>query len=99
MGASGNGSGSGARRGAVLITGASTGIGEATANRLAAKGYEVFAGVRKAADAERLTSLGLPNLRPITIDVADSNSIQAAYGEVAKAVGDAGLVGLINNAG
>jgi short-subunit dehydrogenase len=94
-----NGNGTGAGRGAVLITGASTGIGEATANRLAAKGYKVFAGVRKAADAERLQSQGLPELVPVTIDVADSKSIASAYEVVSEAVGNAGLVGLINNAG
>jgi NAD(P)-dependent dehydrogenase (short-subunit alcohol dehydrogenase family) len=88
-----------ADRGAVVITGASTGIGEATALRLAAGGYQVFAGVRKQADAERLGSQSLPNLVPIIIDVTDSETIEAAYKEVEGVVGEKGIVGLFNNAG
>src|SRR5438132_587683 len=88
-----------ADRGAVVITGASTGIGEATATRLAAKGFRVFAGVRKEADAEKLRSQSLPGLTPIKIDVADSETIEAARAEVAEEVGNAGIVGLFNNAG
>ncbi|MEA2647297.1 MAG: hypothetical protein QOE92_2380 [Chloroflexota bacterium] len=86
-------------RGAVVITGASTGIGEASATRLAAAGHLVFAGVRKQADADRLASASLPNLRPLMIDVADSASIKAAAADVEAAVGDAGIAGLVNNAG
>ena len=41
-------------KGFVLVTGSSTGIGEATARHLAELGFNVFAGVRKDADAERL---------------------------------------------
>ena len=88
-----------ATKGAVVITGASTGIGEATALRLATSGFTVFAGVRKDADADRLTTASLPALRPVKIDVADSASIRTALAEVTEAVGDEGLVGLINNAG
>ncbi|MFN2466358.1 MAG: SDR family oxidoreductase [Candidatus Dormibacteria bacterium] len=86
-------------RGAVVITGASTGIGEATALRLATSGFTVYAGVRKDADAERLTSQSLPNLRPIKIDVSEQDSIDAAVREVSALVGERGLAGLINNAG
>jgi NAD(P)-dependent dehydrogenase (short-subunit alcohol dehydrogenase family) len=88
-----------ADRGAVVISGASTGIGEATAMRLATSGYRVFAGVRKQADADRLRSQSLPNLVPIMLDVTDSETIEAAYKEVEAAVGDRGIVGLFNNAG
>ena len=83
----------------VVVTGASTGIGQTTAKRLAAQGFEVFAGVRKEADAERLKSESLPGLRPLMIDVADDGSVKDAAAEVQKATGNAGLVGLVNNAG
>ena len=86
-------------RGFVVVTGASTGIGEATATRLAAQGFTVFAGVRKTADADRLKSQSLPGLRPLMIDVSDSESIKRAAAEVTEAVGGAGLKGLVNNAG
>ncbi|MFY9616104.1 MAG: SDR family oxidoreductase [Candidatus Dormiibacterota bacterium] len=88
-----------ADKGAVVITGASTGIGEATATRLAASGYQVFAGVRKEADAEMLRSQSLPSLVPIILDVTDRETIDAAYEQVREAVGNRGIVGLFNNAG
>lgn len=86
-------------RGYVVVTGASTGIGQATATRLAAQGFVVFAGVRKSADAERLQSQSLPGLRPLMIDVADGESVKRAAAEVTEAVGNSGLKGLVNNAG
>ena len=86
-------------RGYVVVTGASTGIGQATATRLAAQGFVVFAGVRKSADAERLQTQSLPGLRPLMIDVADGESVKRAAAEVTEAVGNSGLKGLVNNAG
>jgi NAD(P)-dependent dehydrogenase (short-subunit alcohol dehydrogenase family) len=83
-------------RGNVVVTGASTGIGEATALRLAGEGFDVFAGVRKQADGERLRGAGV---RPLILDVTDEGAIAAAADEVASATGDAGLHGLVNNAG
>lgn len=83
-------------RGTVVITGASSGIGEATARHLAGLGFEVFAGVRKDADAERVTS---GRVRPLKIDVTDQASVDAAAAEVSEAVGATGLAGLVNNAG
>jgi NAD(P)-dependent dehydrogenase (short-subunit alcohol dehydrogenase family) len=79
-------------RGTVVVTGASTGIGEATATQLAKLGFDVLAGVRKDEDAERLRGAGL---RPLKLDVTDAGSIEAARGEL----GDAPLAGLVNNAG
>src|SRR5205814_7792003 len=64
---------------AVLITGASTGIGEATARRLAGSGWRVFAGVRKDADAERLRSAGTT---PVIVDVTDRESVSTAASQV-----------------
>jgi NAD(P)-dependent dehydrogenase (short-subunit alcohol dehydrogenase family) len=79
-----------------VITGASTGIGEATARRLLRAGFEVFAGVRKEADAERLRDAGAT---PLTIDIVDPGSVAAAASVVGDALGDDGLAGLVNNAG
>jgi NAD(P)-dependent dehydrogenase (short-subunit alcohol dehydrogenase family) len=85
--------------GAVVVTGASTGIGRATALLLDTKGYRVFAGVRKEEDARELAKDGSDRLRPITIDVTDAGQIESAREQVAEAVSDTGLVGLVNNAG
>lgn len=83
----------------VVITGCSTGIGEDAALRLDLLGWRVFAGVRKAEDGRRLAGKASPRLRWLRIDVTDEDSIAAAAAEVAEAVGDAGLDGLVNNAG
>lgn len=85
--------------GAVVVTGASTGIGRTTALLLDEKGYRVFAGTRKEADAESLAKEASDRLTPITIDVTDDSSIAAAREKVQGAVGEDGLVGLVNNAG
>jgi NAD(P)-dependent dehydrogenase (short-subunit alcohol dehydrogenase family) len=85
--------------GAVVITGASTGIGRACALALVTLGFQVFAGVRKAEDGESLRRASAARLTPIFIDVTDEQSIAAAVEEVSREVGDAGLAGLVNNAG
>jgi NAD(P)-dependent dehydrogenase (short-subunit alcohol dehydrogenase family) len=85
--------------GAVVVTGASTGIGRATALLLDEKGYRVFAGVRKQKDAKDLEETGSDRLTPVTIDVTKQRSIDPAKRKVARAVGSDGLVGLVNNAG
>ena len=76
----------------VLITGASTGIGEATAHHLKELGFDAVGAVRRPEDAERLRSAGL---RTVTLDVTDPESIAAA----GAALGDRPLAGLVNNAG
>ena len=83
----------------VLVTGASTGIGEATARYLSDKGHRVFAGVRKQSDAERLRAQGSGRVTPVLLDVTEENQIAEAATTIAADVGDAGLDGLVNNAG
>ena len=86
-------------RGAVLITGASSGIGRTSALTLDAYGFQVFAGVRKQSDADALLKAASARLTPLLLDVTDTSSIAAAVERMTLAVGERGLVGLINNAG
>lgn len=84
---------------AVLITGASSGIGYGTAQEFANCGYQVFGSVRREIDAQRLkTELGA-NFTPLLFDVTNAAAVQNAAKQVADLVGDRGLAGLINNAG
>ena len=83
------------RDGAVLITGASTGIGAASAVHLDRIGFRVWAGVRRPSDGEALAGQASPRLTPVILDVTDSNSIATAL----AGVGADGLAGLVNNAG
>jgi NAD(P)-dependent dehydrogenase (short-subunit alcohol dehydrogenase family) len=78
--------------GTVLVTGASTGIGEATVIHLRELGFEPVAGVRKDEDAKRL---GRSGIRSVRLDVTDSDQIAAARAEL----GEDPLAGLVNNAG
>lgn len=82
-----------------LVTGASTGIGAACALYLVQRGWRVFAGVRKPADAERLQAEAGASLTPVFVDVTDADQIAAMAWQVGAAVGDGGLHGLVNNAG
>jgi NAD(P)-dependent dehydrogenase (short-subunit alcohol dehydrogenase family) len=84
---------------AVVITGASTGIGEACALRMDGLGWRVFAGVRKEADGEALKAKASDLLTPIMIDVTEQPTVSAAAEIVTAAVGESGLDGLVNNAG
>jgi NAD(P)-dependent dehydrogenase (short-subunit alcohol dehydrogenase family) len=84
--------------GAVVVTGASTGIGRATALRLSAGGMRVFAGVRRQEDADALRRESA-QITPLLLDVTDRASLDRAVSTVSEAVGDAGLAGLVNNAG
>jgi NAD(P)-dependent dehydrogenase (short-subunit alcohol dehydrogenase family) len=86
-------------RGAVLVTGASTGIGRACALELDSRGFRVFAGVRKEEDGERLRKASSERLTPVRIDVADADSIETAAAQMGEEVGGRGLKGLVNNAG
>jgi NAD(P)-dependent dehydrogenase (short-subunit alcohol dehydrogenase family) len=84
---------------AVVITGASTGIGEACSLELDRRGFRVFAGVRSEAAARKLRSLASSCLFPLQIDVTVAESVAAAARLVTETVGEAGLAGLVNNAG
>lgn len=81
-----------------VITGASTGIGKATALFLDELGFKVFAGVRKEADGEALMQAASDRLTPILLEVTDAKSIVAAVSAVEQAT-SGGLFSLINNAG
>ncbi|MDH4327281.1 MAG: SDR family oxidoreductase [Nitrospira sp.] len=84
---------------AVVITGASTGIGAACALHLDRLGFLVFAGVRKVQDGEALQRQGGNRLVPLILDVTDAASIQQSRTIVSERVGNHGLFGLVNNAG
>lgn len=85
--------------GTVIVTGASTGIGEATAAHLHSLGFSVLAGVRSAEDAERVAARGLGRMSPLMLDVTGPESIAAAAAQVEQELGAVGLAGLVNNAG
>ncbi|MEH2361843.1 SDR family oxidoreductase [Nostoc sp.] len=87
------------QKGVVLITGTSTGVGQATALLLDKKGYRVFAAVRKEKDAESLKRNASENLTTILMDVTKTEEIKFAADIVSKAVDNEGLIGLVNNAG
>lgn len=86
-------------QGFVVVTGASTGIGQACALHLDRLGFRVFAGVRRVEDGERLQNAASSRLAPLTIDVTDAESIATAAAEVERVTGVSGLAGLVNNAG
>lgn len=86
-------------RKSIFITGASKGIGKITALYLAERGFRVFAGFRKMEDGEMLKDEGSGNVVPIRIDVTKPEMIAEAFSVIGKILGDAGLDGLVNNAG
>lgn len=86
----------------VVVTGASTGIGHATALRLATEGWQVFAGVRRDVDADRLRTDSRScrgEVIPLLVDVTDEAQVESAFTQVAETVGNRGLSALVNNAG
>ena len=83
----------------VLITGVSSGIGLAMAERLLNNGYFVFGSVRQEKDAERLKKELGNNFHPLILDVTDYPSIEAAKDAVLQNIHGNGLTALINNSG
>jgi NAD(P)-dependent dehydrogenase (short-subunit alcohol dehydrogenase family) len=87
-------------RGAVLITGTSSGIGRETALLLASSGYLVFAGIRKEEDAQRLRADATGRLQPLILDICEPDHIAEAVSLVRREIGPRrGLTALVNNAG
>jgi NAD(P)-dependent dehydrogenase (short-subunit alcohol dehydrogenase family) len=82
-----------------LVTGTSTGIGEACATRLAARGWTVYAGVRRAEDADRLKTQLTGDVRPVILDVSKRDDMQRVIEGIQQDAGTSGLQGLVNNAG
>jgi len=77
-----------------LVTGASSGIGEATVRQLLADGYAVYAAARRA---ERMTALGAAGARIVTLDVTDDVTINATIRRIENEAGRLDV--LVNNAG
>jgi NAD(P)-dependent dehydrogenase (short-subunit alcohol dehydrogenase family) len=84
---------------AIVVTGASTGIGHATAKLLLDKGFKVFGSVRKQLDADRLKSEFGANFTPLLFDVTDEPAVLAAAREVRSVLNGETIAGLVNNAG
>ena len=84
---------------AVLVTGASTGIGRAVALRLDAAGWRVYAGVRRQEDARSLQDAASARFTPVLLDVNDDEQVREVADRIDRETGAAGLAGLVNNAG
>jgi NAD(P)-dependent dehydrogenase (short-subunit alcohol dehydrogenase family) len=86
-------------RGYVVVTGSSTGIGRATALKLARRRFRVFAGVRLKKHAKPLADATKGRIIPLKMDITNPDAVTAAAEEVRRTVGEEGLAGLVNNAG
>ncbi len=80
-----------------LVTGASSGLGNAIVLSLVNQNYIVFAGIRKEADKQQFASH--KNITPVLLDVAKKKDIENAYQLISETTQDAGLAVLVNNAG
>lgn len=83
----------------ILISGASTGIGRATALKLAAEGHSVLAGIRNQEAADELESASKGKLEPVFLDIASSDSLEKFCSDYGNRLEANGLNGLVNNAG
>jgi NAD(P)-dependent dehydrogenase (short-subunit alcohol dehydrogenase family) len=83
---------------AVLVTGASSGIGRATALEFARRGHRVFAAARTGSALAEL-SAGSPAITAVTMDVTDPASVRAGWAKIEAETGSAGVDVLVNNAG
>lgn len=84
---------------AVVVTGASTGIGRAAVAKVVREGGHAFASVRKQADADSLKAEFGAGVTPLLFDVADEAAVRAGAAQVAQTLGQRRIFGLVNNAG
>lgn len=83
----------------VLVTGASSGIGEAACQKLVENNYEVLAGVRNDSDSDRLQHKYGNRIHALIMDVTDQISIEKAKEKATQLIGSDSLVAIVNNAG
>jgi len=83
----------------VLVTGASSGLGFRLSGHLAARGWRVFAGVRRAEDETRVRALHPAGILPVRLDVTDPGSVAEAARFIEAGCDGRGLDALVNNAG
>jgi NAD(P)-dependent dehydrogenase (short-subunit alcohol dehydrogenase family) len=83
----------------IVVTGASTGMGAATARELARKGFHVLAGVRREADSDTLRDSGIEGIEPCILDITVDSDVAALADRVARDPEHRPLRALINNAG
>src|SRR5215472_4690697 len=82
----------------VLVTGASSGIGRATATEFARQGHLVFAAARREEELAGLAATS-PNIQAVGLDVTGEGSVHRAWAEIEAATAGAGVDVLVNNAG
>jgi NAD(P)-dependent dehydrogenase (short-subunit alcohol dehydrogenase family) len=88
-----------ALNGAVLVTGASSGIGWASARMLAARGLHVFAGVRAVESAHGILAGALGTITPVTLDLTSEDDTARVANELRDRLAGPGLMGLVNCGG
>ncbi len=87
-------------KGAVLVTGAGSGIGKACALRLASRGYRVFAGLRDLGKGKDLEEASGPGLKTILLDITVYDQVREAARLIGESLGrERRLFGLVNSAG